>query len=304
MPKGSKHVCFDIVKNGLLSGSGKVCGKSFVRKGDLTRHRKIHTGIMDFKCSFCHKGFQQQSQLTNHENVHTGNTPHRCDICGEAFKDPSSCCRHRKEQHEGDYICFVSGCGKSVYRAGMDLEEYWKRRDVKISKRTTYGRKPVKRSESFDIESDCSLRVDNVTLYHIDSLSSSSIETPECESALLPQSIEDFEDSQQEWSLWFDWKAFGPSDAAMSRYPISTESSASPSSMPYSLDSSPLPFARPYPGYSNRLSIPSQIQARSNTLSPIPWFDSSTALAPSYTFSRDDSELFGTTVPISRSLRA
>lgn len=41
-----KHFCHDIVRNGLLSDNGEVCGKSFVRMGDLTRHRKIHTGIM------------------------------------------------------------------------------------------------------------------------------------------------------------------------------------------------------------------------------------------------------------------
>jgi hypothetical protein len=58
----------------------------------------------------------------------TGETPHMCDICQEQFKDPSSCSRHRKEQHEGNYVCFVDGCRKarvsSIPHAHLQLTHY------------------------------------------------------------------------------------------------------------------------------------------------------------------------------------
>ncbi|KZP20192.1 hypothetical protein FIBSPDRAFT_954805 [Athelia psychrophila] len=268
--------------------------------------------LVYFMCSYCTRGFQQKSQLTNHENVHTGNTPHQCDMCGEAFKDPSSCCRHRKEQHEGDYICFVDGCGKSiarksnfrkhlgwhkVYNSGMELEDHWQRRDASMPKRVAHSRRPVKRSGSSDSESPCSLGVDNGSFYRIDSPSSSNA-TPDLPTSLLPQSVQDFQETPPMWPEWV-W-----SDADLLHRPFSSESSPSPPSMFYPLNSSVPDITHAFrPIYSNTLPSMSHMQVpRSQTISPS-WLYSVAAEAPYYPSSCDEFESSGTTVPISRSLR-
>lgn len=96
------------------------CPKSFTRKGDLTRHQLLHTGIKPHMCDTCKKGFAQYSGLKTHLNTHTKAKPYVCGIgtCMKAFSDPSSCTRHRKETHrrEGAYKCTVPECGTRIKR--------------------------------------------------------------------------------------------------------------------------------------------------------------------------------------------
>ncbi|KAG2155040.1 uncharacterized protein EDB93DRAFT_1130848 [Suillus bovinus] len=96
------------------------CPKSFSRKGDLTRHQLLHTGIKPHACELCPKRFAQYSGLKTHRNTHTKAKPYVCGIgtCTKAFSDPSSCTRHRKETHrrEGAYKCTVPECGTRIKR--------------------------------------------------------------------------------------------------------------------------------------------------------------------------------------------
>ncbi|KAH0839828.1 hypothetical protein J3R83DRAFT_775 [Lanmaoa asiatica] len=114
-----------------------TCSKSFSRKGDLTRHKSLHTGIKPHVCETCGKGFAQFSGLKTHRNVQYGikinyfrvvltervsskAKPYICGIgtCTKAFGDPSSRTRHRKETHrrEGAYKCIVTDCGTRIKR--------------------------------------------------------------------------------------------------------------------------------------------------------------------------------------------
>ncbi|KAI6047526.1 hypothetical protein EDC04DRAFT_630350 [Pisolithus marmoratus] len=96
------------------------CAKTFSRKGDLTRHQLLHTGIKPHVCPTCGKGFAQFSGLKTHLNIHTKAKPYVCGIgtCRKAFGDPSSCSRHRKETHraEGAYKCPLPDCGTRIKR--------------------------------------------------------------------------------------------------------------------------------------------------------------------------------------------
>lgn len=54
------------------------CGKTFVTRTVLKRHRLIHTGVKPFSCGRCGRCFVRKDHLDRHRGIHKGKKPFHC----------------------------------------------------------------------------------------------------------------------------------------------------------------------------------------------------------------------------------
>ncbi|CAK1554487.1 unnamed protein product [Leptosia nina] len=72
-----------------------------MRKADLDRHEKIHSGIKPYQCEICSKSFTQKNNMLMHYKTHVGDKPHECMVCGKRFITKSKLTLHSRK-HDKD----------------------------------------------------------------------------------------------------------------------------------------------------------------------------------------------------------
>ena len=75
---------------------GKICGKWYFARSDLTKHALTHTGKVH-ECLECGFTTLDKRYLRAHLYTHSDKLKYKCENCGEPFKHHTQLVRHRKK---------------------------------------------------------------------------------------------------------------------------------------------------------------------------------------------------------------
>ncbi|XP_070070665.1 zinc finger protein 660 isoform X2 [Drosophila takahashii] len=81
------------------------CGKSFVRRALLTRHKRIHGKDRKYSCEFCDQRFYTKENMVDHlQRKHGNKNLIRCRKCGRIFRSSLALSNHLKKHDQSTEI--------------------------------------------------------------------------------------------------------------------------------------------------------------------------------------------------------
>ncbi|XP_055314294.1 zinc finger protein 845-like [Sitodiplosis mosellana] len=80
------------------------CDKISANTHALEQHIKNVHAESDFKCHLCDKSLKSQASLKDHVATHTNNKSYKCTYCDETFIWRPNMYKHRKQQHEEEWL--------------------------------------------------------------------------------------------------------------------------------------------------------------------------------------------------------